>query len=642
MYSTFHGLETARRGMVTHQASLYTTGHNIANANTPGYSRQRVNLAQAEPFPKPSLNRPDIPGQLGTGVHAESITRVRDQFLDLQYRNENSKYGYWAARFSALEKMEDIMNEPSTTGLANSMDKFWNALQDLSVHPEDSGARAVVRDRGKSLAETFNYVSDSLKTVQRGISEEIGGTIHNVNTILRQINNLNEQISKVEPHGYIPNDLYDRRDVLVDQLSQIVNIQVERVPSGGNASAEAEGLFTIKLADEHGRGMGITLVDGKMQSHNEFKVTYDEDTGLVDKVYIGSAKALESGQNLDTVGGVSSFTVDRFRSQGTLSAQMEAYGYLDKDGNEAGTYPTMLHDLDMMVYTFVQEFNAVHRAGWTLTDVQNGEKESEIDFFSFINFETEPISPPDYKGAASRLQVSQEIREALDNIAASKSAESYGEMEPDVGNVDELGSVTVRGTYTGATTGTFTLQIRYEESSGAWSYGIDDGTGLSWTSFPNQDDAPNFTLDGLQINVSLVDTNKLDTGETGTWSLSNLEAGEPVTGYSGDGSNALALANVKDARLNYGGSTTSVHSFYQALIGDMAVHTNEANRMMENTDILRDSVDTKRMSTSNVSLDEEFTDMVRFQHGYNAAARMITTIDQLLDRIINQMGVVGR
>lgn len=640
MYSTFHGLETARRGMVTHQASLYTTGHNIANANTPGYSRQRVNLAQSEPFPKPALNRPDIPGQLGTGVHAESITRVRDQFLDMQYRNENSKYGYWAARFASLEKMEDIMNEPSTTGLANSMDKFWNALQDLSVHPEDSGARAVVRDRGKALAETFNYVSDSLKTVQRGISEEIGGTVHNVNTILRQINNLNEQIAKVEPHGYIPNDLYDRRDVLVDQLSQIVNIQVERVPSGGNASAAAEGLFTIKLADEHGRGMGVTLVDGTMQQHKEFKVTYDEDTGLVDKVYIASPEAIaasENGENLDTIGGVTSFTVDRFRSQGILSAQMEAYGYLDKDGNEAGTYPEMIHNLDMMVYTFVQEFNAVHRAGWTLTDVQNGAKGSPIDFFSYKD--GDPISPPDYKGAASRLQVSQEIRDALDNIAASKSAETYGLMEPDAGN--NLGSIAVRGTYTGATPGPFTLQVRYQEATGAWTYSTDNGT--NWSSFaaPN-DTPPNFILDGLHINVSLADTSKLTTGGTAIWSLQNLEAGTPVTGYAGDGSNALALANVKDARLDYGGSTASVHSYYQALIGDMAVSTNEANRMMENTDILRESVDTKRMSTSNVSLDEEFTDMVRFQHGYNAAARMITTIDQLLDRIINQMGIVGR
>ena len=112
--------------------------------------------------------------------------------------------------------------------------------------------------------------------------------------------------------------------------------------------------------------------------------------------------------------------------------------------------------------------------------------------------------------------------------------------------------------------------------------------------------------------------------------------------FAGSGSNATALANVKDTILNYGGSTTSVTSFYQSVIGDMGVQASQAKQMTDNSNVLRDSVLTRRESVSSVSLDEEMTDMIKFQHAYNAAARNITMIDEMLDRIINNMGVVGR
>src|SRR6478672_2643834 len=108
MVSTFHGLETARRGLNTQQSALYTTGHNISNANTPGYSRQRVNFETTTPFPGVGMNAPKIPGQMGTGVQAGSIQRIRDQFSDKQFRDENNKLGYWGARAGALERMEEI------------------------------------------------------------------------------------------------------------------------------------------------------------------------------------------------------------------------------------------------------------------------------------------------------------------------------------------------------------------------------------------------------------------------------------------------------------------------------------------------------------------------------------------------------
>lgn len=526
MRSTFQGLETARRSLYTQQTALHTTGHNIANANTPGYSRQRVNFSQTPPFPGTGLNRPDIPGQIGTGVEAGSVQRIRESFLDMQYRGENSKYGYWDTRFIALEKMEDIMNEPTEDGIANTLDRFWTSLQDLSVHPEDSGARSVVRQRGLALAETFNYTSDSLVAIQRDLKVQTDVTVEHINSLSRHINNLNNQIASVEPHGYLPNDLYDQRDDLVDQLSQLVNIKVEPVSSGGQSLDIAEGKYTIKLVDENGRDLGLTLVDGVRVSSNEVSVKYDDETGLVDKIRFGPV-----GTHENKTSGVVEIDVEDFRSVGQLKADVEAYGYLGKDGSEQGLFPQMLQDLDTMVYTFVQEFNKIHHEGWNLNDVNAGEKGDPIDFFTY---EGESITAGNIKGAASKLRISNDIATHLDNIAAS------------------------------------------------------------------------------------------------------------LGGFAGDGSNALALGNVKDSYLNFGGTTTTVQSFYQGVIGEMAVSTNEAERMKGNADMLRLSVDQRRESIKGVSLDEEMTNLIQFQHAYNAAARTITLVDEMLDRIINGMGVGGR
>ena len=118
MRSTFMGLETNKRGLFTQQSALYTTGHNISNANTLGYSRQRVNMQATAGFPGTGLNAGTMPGFLGTGVEAGSIQRIRDSFVDQQFRQESNKLGYWESRSQAISQMEDVLNEPSAYGLS--------------------------------------------------------------------------------------------------------------------------------------------------------------------------------------------------------------------------------------------------------------------------------------------------------------------------------------------------------------------------------------------------------------------------------------------------------------------------------------------------------------------------------------------
>src|SRR5690625_4297898 len=190
--STFHGLEMAKQALFAQQAALYTTGHNIANTNNKGYSRQRVNFETMSPYPAGSRNRPQIPGQVGTGVQVEAVERIRNKFLDEQFRVENSKAGYWQAMSDSLHRLKNLLNESTDSSLAVTIDQFWESLQDLSVNPENSGARSVVAHRGLAVAETFQYLSSTLKSNQEDIKNEIRVTASDANSLVRQINDINQ------------------------------------------------------------------------------------------------------------------------------------------------------------------------------------------------------------------------------------------------------------------------------------------------------------------------------------------------------------------------------------------------------------------------------------------------------------------
>ena len=343
MRSTFMGLETSRSGLFTQQSALYTTGHNISNANTLGYSRQRVNMQATPGFPTAGLNTPQFPGLMGTGVEAGSVQRVRDGFIDRQYRQETNKLGYWESRSQAITQLEDVLNEPSEYGLAKSLDDFWKSLQDLSVNPENGGARSVVVQRGIAVADSFNYMHKSVKQIQENAGAEIAVSLKDVNSILKQIASINEQIKSVEPNGYMPNDLYDKRDILLDELSTHFPIETTNVPSGGNALAIAEGSVTVSLKLKD--GSTVKLVDGKDFAQlrtfgSNTSADHMTPTGPVEGFYIVEVDADGNDTYLsnDWKGTAPTAPVKQdilnFSGVGKLKSLAESFGYISSNGDE--------------------------------------------------------------------------------------------------------------------------------------------------------------------------------------------------------------------------------------------------------------------------------------------------------------------
>lgn len=472
----FSGIEIARRALMAHQKALDTTSHNVANANTPGYSRQEVVLSSTEPITALSASKSGGLGQLGTGVEAIDLKRYHDKFLDRQFRNENTALGNWETRERVLREVEAIMAEPSDAGLRTALDKFWQTLQDLANDPESSSARALVRERGVALASQLNNTARFLGELRANVDGDIVRKAGEVNLLADRIVSFNRQISAALAAGDKPNDLMDQRDSLLDRLSKIVDITV---------SEGADGKTDVLIE-------GVPLVT---------QLTVDHLT-------------------TQTVGGQTVLGWEKISAGVTVSGG-ELRGLLDMRDAEING---LVSELDTLASTFAAAFNAVHAAGYGL-DSSTG-----TDFF---------VSATGPAIKASTIAVNPTVVSDLNKIAAAK------------------------------------------------------------------------TLDGMG-NV-----------------------------YRGDGANALDLARVKE-NLIFNGGTANTADYYESIISGLAVSTQAAKNMTGNQEVLTTAIDNQKTAVSGVSLDDEMINMVKFQQGYNAAARVITAMDELMDTIINRLGVVGR
>lgn len=495
MGSTFMGLETALRSLSTHQWALQATGNNVANASNPGYSRQRLTLGMTEQL-SVSFGGTKA-GQFGTGVRGETLARIRDLMIEQQYRDETVKNNFYATKQAAYGRMEDIVNEPTDNALGKAIDSMWSSLQDLAVHPEDTGARSVVRQRAIGLIETFQYMSNSLSKVQEDLKTEAGVVSKKINDLLTRISDINRQVGDAEPLGVLPNELYDERDRYMDELAQYMSF--ERVPvdylngaTRGNSQRMAEGRIDIVVKINNA---DVKLVDA-------LNGTYGKIDGL---------------DAIDAAGATTAMTMDTIPN-GKLKALVEMYGDVTGPEGKDGAFTKMLKDLDLMALQFTTKFNDVHKTQYDADGTLG------VDFFTGTTAKT--------------ISLSTTISGNLDKIAVS------------------------------------------------------------------------------------------------------------IDGNIGDGKGALALAELKNATLDFtGGSVatnTSISKFYQNIIGNMAVEASQSKTLAASTFALMSSADQRRLSVSAVSLDEEMTMMIQYQHAYNAAARNITAVDEMLDKIINGMGVVGR
>jgi flagellar hook-associated protein 1 FlgK len=233
--STFFGLETTLRGILAHQQAINTTSHNVSNANTEGYSRQEAVLGATDPYRVAAGIGRTNSGHIGSGVNVEAFKRIRDGFLDLQYRAQAMQVGHQQTMSRQLDQIELALAEPSENGISRELEKLWNAWSDVANNPDDVAARQALIDQAKNVAAAFKVVDDQLTTVKAQTIAEYNSLTAaggDVDLIVREISQLNSSIKAFVSNGDTPNDLVDRRDLLLDRLSKLGQVSVTDLGNG--------------------------------------------------------------------------------------------------------------------------------------------------------------------------------------------------------------------------------------------------------------------------------------------------------------------------------------------------------------------------------------------------------------------------
>lgn len=226
MAGLFDAIAMVKRSLMAQQWAQMTTGHNIANVNTPGFTRQRADLMNSIP----SLEVPG--GLLGMGVDVEAITRQRNRYIDHQVMSEWQNFGFLDYQSSALVQVETILGETSGYGLSGILDEFWACWSDLANDPENSSARVALQAKAQQLVSQMNGLHEDLTNQRAQLDVELSGMVGEVNQLSAQIATLNTAISNSLNQQVIPNDLMDQRDLLIDQLAGLANIQVQDEGAG--------------------------------------------------------------------------------------------------------------------------------------------------------------------------------------------------------------------------------------------------------------------------------------------------------------------------------------------------------------------------------------------------------------------------
>lgn len=467
MPSLTSGIQTALSAVLAHSQAIEIIEHNVANVNTPGYRRQSASLASTVASPILGYESSMAAGMRGTGVMIDKIKRFNVEFFDTRYRASAGETKNWETRRDLMVQLESALAETSQTGLLPKMDKFWDGWQRLASDPTNTALRANLLDETQSMVSAFNMRAQQLAQLRVDQNITIRGDVEEINNIASQIANLNVEISKVLSFREQPNDLLDKRDLLLDRLSEL---------TGVTANVQANGEMIVSIGGH---------------------------------VLVNSGTALQLRAEVDPASPERNFRILWQDGQVLTPTSGELQGLFHVRDT---VIPSQQAGLNNLAMELANQVNALHTNGYDLNGVR----------------------------------------------------------------------------------------------------GLPLFTGTD--------------ADSLRLN-SAISTNEL--------------AAASASGEPGNAAMANQIAALKTAKLMNGGTAT-LNEFYNSQITSLGLDTQRAKSNASNNGLLFQSISDQRDAVSGVSLDEEAADLMKYQKAYQAAARVMTAYDEMLDRIINGMGIVGR
>ena len=602
MAGLFDTFTISKRGLSVQQGNINTSAHNITNASTVGYSRQRAVIETTKPFGGNGKFDSCTVGQVGTGAQIATIQRIRNEFVDYQVREANGILANSQVKVDFLSKVQDILGETSDEGIQGLLTQFYKSLQSLTSSSEKSDIKSVVIQNALSLTDSLNYTYNQLEKQLNNAQNLLMDNAVTINTYLDQINELNKQIIRVTSLGQSPNDLMDSRDVLLDELSSKFGINIDKQSFNG-IDVNSNEYDNLKLVNS----------DPNDLDYNRFSTvksaTVENGKLTVEYYKLGN-------QNSEAESFTISGDPDTLNQ---LKAQFEQCRILiaDKDGNVDKSLDGTIVDADGLKSVKSKIFQT---------------------YFYDDGVNNVPSSNDKIKGEIAGSQAVQatikNYMDDLDKLAASiayaMNAVQTGTTSDDLSNgvsqdlifvVKNDGNV-IGGTKTDSHISASNITVNIDL--------IKDSTKLNCKPANDSGSGAN---DRAQSMATLLTTLKFDFGSISSnsteWTRESFLSDSKVSFASSDGT--------AEKNINLTGKTTgsTLIGYYSSLINKMGSELKAAENLVSSQETVRMALENQRLSESGVSLDEEMTDLITFQHAYQANAKMISTVDELLDVVIN-------
>ena len=610
MANTFFGLTIGTTGLYGANLGINTTAHNITNAETEGYSRQ-VLKTRADT----ALKANSTYGMIGTGLSVYSIKQIRDNYYDEKFRSNKSLSGFYDAQDYYMKSIEGYFNEIQLEGFNSNFNYFCDALQELSKDPSSLAVRTQANNYAQNLCDYINSLNTSLEQLQDSTNFEIKTMTDQINSYAAQIAGLTKQINTLEVTGSVANDLRDQRNLLIDELSGIVDITVSEKVLGIDEVGATEYIVRIgdavlvdtydwnslhvvpraeKINQSDVDGLyEIEWISGQrfdgLHSGGRMQALYEVRDGNSGQYFFGSATGA-AGTKTITVTDSSINSVDKLHipESGTIVIGDKEYIYTgftvtDEDGDGSYEYEFSLEkelvadydnsevrigqhisykgiayymaQLDEFTRTFSREFNDIHTSGKDM-DGNDG-----LDYFNSMQKAT----------GKNYVFYNTEEADDYDGIIISSKTGDYA--------VDDE-----------------------EENYGSYYF---------------------MTAKGFSVTKDVYsDPHKLVTATDIT---DGIEKSDLVEKY----------VELRDKNMFLQGTP---QGFLQSLVAELGVDAHKSENFSKNQSDIVDAIVNQRLSVSGVDMDEEAMNLVRYQNSYNLAAKVISTMNEIYDKLINYMG----
>lgn len=574
MRSTFAGLNTMVRGIQNNQLSLDMTGHNITNASTEGYSRQRVDSAATNYQERPSLYGNVY---VGGGVDVVALNRARNIYADKQFWSETSTQNLYKTYKTNYDKAQAVFNDAKETGVLNAMQQFYSALVNLSDYASDSASRTAVLTKGNNLVDRIKTGARQLQDQIKAQYDEMRIQVGKANSIAEKIAVLNQNIMLAENNGGKANDLRDQRDLLVDKLSEITNV---------NVYEEANGQYTVV-------SNGMTLVQ--------------RDSHLT----------IEMSPPIDNVRyGINDYTL-RIKEAGGI-------GYVPQGGVLRALQDTIVQDkgyidnLADISATLLTTFNGVHKLGAGI----DADATSWLNFFGRNKF-TSPSGTYDQMNYVWHVHPT----------TGDRWLEAYG---VNITRTTSGGPPPTSATVTMATAATpdelRSIQIINELQVSEQLMAQGGQNLVAARQIKNATiSAGGMTYDFANVNGTADGSLAVELSK-----LFNMDVKNTMN--PADIMNLTGFSVTHDRPIG----SVSINQYYNTVMSHLGADAENLDKKMKQQDDLMVQINQWRQSTAGVDWNEELTNMIKFQTGYGACSRVLTSMDEILDRLINSTGVVGR